>query len=218
MTITIRHLGLTQYQDTFAAMQAFTAERDSNTADELWLTQHPPVFTQGQAGKPEHLLHNSNIPLVKSDRGGQITFHGPGQIVLYTLVDIKRADIGVREMVCLLEKSTIDTLSKLDITAFGKPDAPGVYVSDEPSEKKIASLGLRVRQGRTYHGLALNVDMDLAPFQHINPCGYAGLQMTQIREFVETVNLVEVENTLVDAVKRRLENARHDSTACQPNS
>lgn len=200
MKIVTRQLGLTPYSETFVAMKAFTAARTADSQDELWLTQHFPVFTQGQAGKPEHLLRTTDIPLIKSDRGGQITYHGPGQIVLYTLVDIKRAGIGVRQMVCLIEKSLIETLNTLNIDAFGKPDAPGVYVSD----KKIASLGLRVRQGRTYHGLALNADMDLAPFQQINPCGYAGLRMAQIRDFVKIVELEAIEKMLINAVTHRL--------------
>lgn len=200
MTIAIRRLGLTSYHETFAAMKTFTDARNTVSADELWLTQHPAVFTQGQAGKPEHLLRTSNIPLVQSDRGGQITYHGPGQIVLYTLVDIKRAGIGVRDMVCLIEKSIIETLSAWGIEAFAKLDAPGVYVAD----KKIASLGLRVRQGRTYHGLALNADMDLMPFQQINPCGYEGLRMTHIRNFVNVVDINAIEDSLLQSLTRRL--------------
>ncbi len=205
MAIITRQLGLTHYNDTFADMQAFTAERNAETPDEIWLTQHHPVFTQGQAGKPEHLLQTSNIPVVQSDRGGQVTYHGPGQIVLYVLIDIRRAKIGVRKMVSILEDSIIDTLATGDISAYAKPDAPGVYVDG----KKIASLGLRVRKGCTYHGLALNVDMDLSPFQLINPCGYQGLQMTQVSElsphFNTSFSLEAIEKLLAEAVKQRIE-------------
>ncbi len=175
-------------------MKAFTAERRSDTPDEIWSTQHHPVFTQGQAGKPEHLLRQSDIPLVQSDRGGQITYHGPGQLVLYTLIDIKRAGIGVRQWVDALENSIINTLSELGIRAKADPKAPGVYVDG----KKIASLGLRVRQGRCYHGLALNVEMDLAPFQLINPCGYSGLQMTQVSALTKQYSIQGLEKRLID--------------------
>lgn len=187
-----RQLGLTNYSEIFEAMKAFTAQRNSNTPDELWLTQHYPVFTQGQAGKSEHILKQSKIPIVQSDRGGQITYHAQGQLVLYTLIDIKRAGIGIRHMVRLLENSIIAILSTLNITAYADPKAPGVYVAG----KKIASLGLRVRQGRTYHGLALNIDMDLSPFQLINPCGYAGLKMTQVSELTSEFDVVQIEQQL----------------------
>lgn len=192
MSIITRQLGLTDYLETFNKMKAFTQQRDEHTADEIWLTQHHPVFTQGQAGKPEHLLQQPDIPVIQSDRGGQITYHGPGQIVLYTLIDIKRAGIGVRQMVSLIENSIIATLTELGITANADPEAPGVYVAG----KKIASLGLRVRRGCTYHGLALNTDMDLSPFQLINPCGYQGLKMTQISELCETVDYSHIEQRL----------------------
>lgn len=185
MKIHTRFLGVTDYVSTYEAMKAFTATRDGDTADELWLTQHYPVFTQGQAGKPEHLLFSNDIPVVQSDRGGQITYHGLGQIVLYFLIDIKRAKIGVREMVTLMEETLIHTLVECGVTAFAKTDAPGVYVEDNGMVKKMASLGLRVRNGRTYHGLALNVDMDLSPFSQINPCGYQGLSMTQLSDFTD---------------------------------
>ncbi len=198
--IVVRHLGLSDYQDTFAAMKAFTAERRADTPDELWLTQHHPVFTQGQAGKPEHLLKPADIPVIQSDRGGQITYHGEGQLVLYTLIDIKRAGLGVRQMVTLLEDSIIATLGQWGIAANADPHAPGVYVQG----KKIASLGLRVRKGCTYHGLALNVDMDLTPFSLINPCGYRGLQMTQMRDLAEGVEFGEVESVLVAAIRSGL--------------
>lgn len=193
MTMIItRSLGITDYSETFAAMKTFTRQRTKETADELWLTQHPAVFTQGQAGKPEHLLQQAEIPVVQSDRGGQITYHGLGQLILYTLIDIKRAGIGIRQMVSLLENCLIAVLSELNIVAEADPEAPGVYVEG----KKIASLGLRVRQGCTYHGLALNVDMDLSPFQSINPCGYRGLQMTQVSQLTELFNFRDIEQRL----------------------
>lgn len=193
----IKHLGLTDYEKTFTAMRNFTAERDADTPDELWLTQHHSVFTQGQAGKPEHLLFPGDIPVVQSDRGGQVTYHGPGQAVLYFLIDIKRAKIGVRAMVTLMEQIVIDVLAKYHVSGFAQADAPGVYVQTDHVVKKIASLGLRVRSGRTYHGLALNVDMDLTPFQRINPCGYAGLTMTQLSDLTPCSSAT-VEQQLTD--------------------
>lgn len=193
-------MGLTDYEETFAAMKAFTAKRSADCRDELWLTQHYPVFTQGKAGKAEHLINQGNIPLVQSDRGGQLTYHGPGQIVLYALVDIKRAGIGVRQIVTILENGIIDVLNGLGIEAQSDPFAPGVYVNGD----KIASLGLRVKRGCTYHGVALNVDMDLGPFSQINPCGYKGLNITQISAFSDDYDFIELERELSDAVIRRL--------------
>ena len=174
-------LGLRDYTPVFAAMQAFTAARDEATEDELWVVEHPPVFTQGMAGKPEHILQADNIPVVQIDRGGQITYHGPGQLVVYTMIDFKRRKTGVRTIVSALENSIIATLAEYGIAAAADPKRPGVYVDG----RKIASLGLRIKNGSVYHGLALNVDMDLAPFTHINPCGYAGLEMTQIADWVQ---------------------------------
>jgi lipoyl(octanoyl) transferase len=175
----IRRLGVADYLPTWHAMQAFTTARDAATADEIWLLQHPPVYTLGLAGKPEHLLRNdTGIPLVKIDRGGQITYHGPGQIVAYVLLDLKRRNLGVRALVRKLEAAVIDLLAGYNIAAHYRTDAPGVYVNDS----KIAALGLRVKNGCCYHGLALNIDMDLTPFQAINPCGYAGLAVTQLRD------------------------------------
>lgn len=173
----MRHLGRVEYEATWRAMQAFTAARDADTPDELWLLEHPPVFTQGQAGKPEHLIADTEIPVVPIDRGGQITYHGPGQVVAYVLVDLRRRGYGVRELVTRMEQAVIDLLAGQGVTAVRRPGAPGVYVADA----KIAALGLRVRQGCTYHGLAFNVDMDLRPFAAINPCGYAGMAVTQCR-------------------------------------
>lgn len=171
----VRHLGIRPYLDVWQAMQAFTDQRDASTPDEIWLLEHDAVFTQGQAGKAEHLLQSTTIPVVQSDRGGQITYHGPGQLIAYLLLDVRRKGITVRELVTVLEQAVIALLARHGITASAKPDAPGVYVDG----KKIASLGLRIRRGCSFHGLALNINMDLHPFSLINPCGYAGLQMTQ---------------------------------------
>ena len=174
----IHNLGLRPYQEIWDAMRACTAARDADSADQIWLVQHPPVYTQGQAGKPEHLLAPGDIPVIQIDRGGQITYHGPGQTVMYLLLDLRRAGIGIRALVSLIEESVIGYLQELGIRAQSRIDAPGVYVDG----KKIASLGLRVRHGCTYHGVALNVDMNLEPFSRINPCGLVGMQMTQLRD------------------------------------
>lgn len=182
-TLRIRSLGRVDYADSMAAMRAFTLGRVADTPDELWLVQHPPVFTQGLAGKAEHVLAPGDIPVVQVDRGGQVTYHAPGQLVAYVLFDLARAKIGVREMVERLELALIALLADFGVQAHARRDAPGVYVD----ACKIASLGLKIRQGRCYHGLALNVDMDLTPFSRINPCGYAGLRMCQLRDFVPDV-------------------------------
>ncbi|MCU1727772.1 lipoyl(octanoyl) transferase LipB [Pseudomonas sp. 7P_10.2_Bac1] len=186
----IRELGQLDYERTWLAMQRFTDERrhKPDTQDEVWLVQHPPVFTQGQAGKAEHLLLPGDIPVVKSDRGGQVTYHGPGQLVAYLLLDVRRLGFGVRELVSRMEQCLIDLLATYGITAAAKADAPGVYVDGA----KIASLGLRIRNGCSFHGLALNVDMDLEPFRRINPCGYAGLAMTQLRDHAGPIEFAEV--------------------------
>ncbi|WP_312515147.1 lipoyl(octanoyl) transferase LipB [Stutzerimonas nitrititolerans] len=184
----VRELGLVEYLPTWQAMQHFTNNRGPQTADEVWLLQHFPVFTQGQAGKAEHLLLPGDIPVVQADRGGQVTYHGPGQLVGYLLLDVRRLGFGVRELVNRIEHSLIDLLAGYGVEAAAKPDAPGVYVDGA----KIASLGLRIRNGRSFHGLALNVEMDLEPFQRINPCGYAGLKMTQLRDLVGPVDFAEV--------------------------
>ncbi|WP_236251047.1 lipoyl(octanoyl) transferase LipB [Jeongeupia sp. HS-3] len=164
-------------------MQAFTDARTPETSDEIWLLEHPPVFTLGQAGKPEHILQRGEIPIVKIDRGGQVTYHGPGQLIAYTLLDLRRLGFGVRELVRRLENSVIALLADYDIDAYGKVDAPGVYVRDELGEAKIAALGLRIRNGCCFHGLSFNVNMDLAPFAMINPCGYEGLRVAQLSDF-----------------------------------
>jgi lipoyl(octanoyl) transferase len=197
----LRELGLVDYASTFAAMKSFTDARDAGTPDELWLLQHPPVFTQGQAGKAEHVLAPGDIPVVQVDRGGQVTYHGPGQWVLYLLLDLRRRELGVRALVDVIEHSIIAMLADYGISAQGRPDAPGVYVAGD----KIAALGLRVRRGCSYHGLALNVDMDLEPFNRINPCGYAGLKATSMAQLLPQVpKMPTVGNALVASVQRHL--------------
>jgi len=174
----LRRLGRVEYAPTLAAMQAFTATRTPDTPDELWLLEHPPVFTLGQAGKREHVLQDIGIPVVPIDRGGQVTYHGPGQVVIYLLLDLKRRGYGVKELVRRMEQAVIDLLAEVGIKGERLAGAPGIYVDGA----KIAALGLRVKGGCTYHGLALNVHMDLAPFRAINPCGYAGMAVTQLRD------------------------------------
>ncbi|MDB5970982.1 MAG: lipB [Hydrocarboniphaga sp.] len=173
--------GLSDYAATLAQMRAFTETRDDDTPDELWFLQHPAVFTQGQAGRDEHVLMAGDIPVIRSNRGGQVTYHGPGQIVVYVLLNLHRAGYGIRTLVSRIENALIDTLAGYGITAYADPKAPGVYVDIGQVRHKIASLGLRISRGCSYHGLALNTDMDLAPFGRINPCGYEGLQVTQVR-------------------------------------
>lgn len=185
----VRKLGLVDYAETWQAMQHFTDTRDEHAQDELWLLEHQRVFTQGQAGKAEHLLMPGDIPVVQVDRGGQVTYHGPGQLVAYPLINLRRRKLGVRDLVTAIENTIIASVAPFGIKAYAKPDAPGVYVDGcdlqafERRGDKIASLGLRVRRGCSFHGLALNVDMDLSPFQRINPCGYQGLEMTQVSQW-----------------------------------
>lgn len=198
--LVVRRLGLVDYEPTWAAMRTFTDARDASTPDELWLLQHPPVFTLGQAGKPEHLLRETGIPLVKIDRGGQITYHGPGQIVVYLLVDLHRRRLKVREMVTLMEQALIDCLAGYGLGAERKEGAPGVYIDGA----KIAALGLRVRNGCSYHGLALNVDADLTPFSAINPCGYEGLQTIRMKDFGVTDGVEAVGERLLAHLRRLL--------------
>lgn len=198
-TLTVRRLSRVEYVPAWRAMQRFTDERDDDTPDELWLLEHPPVFTQGQAGKAEHLLAPGDIPVIQVDRGGQVTYHGPGQIVAYPLVDLKRRGVGVRGLVCRIEEAVIRVLNHYGVEGERKSGAPGIYVDGA----KIASLGLRVRRGRSFHGLAFNVDMDLEPFQRINPCGFQGLQVTQLVEFV-TVDIDDVQNRLASELADRL--------------
>ncbi len=174
----IRYLGVKNYADVLSEMQTFNAQRNENTADEIWLLEHPSVFTLGTNSKPEHLLNPENIPVVQSDRGGQVTYHAPGQLIAYVLIDVKRKGMGVRQLVTALENAVVKFLAKVGIDAAADPKAPGVYVQGE----KIAALGLRVKQGGCYHGLSLNVDMNLADFDRINPCGYAGMQVTSLKK------------------------------------
>lgn len=197
-TLLVRQSGLRDWQTVSEAMHQFTDRRDSNSADEIWLVEHFPVFTQGQAGKAEHLLMPGDIPVVQSDRGGQVTYHGPGQQIMYVLVDIKRRKLGIRQLVTALEETVIATLAHFGITARARADAPGVYVG----EQKICSLGLRIRKGCSFHGLALNVAMDLEPFLRINPCGYAGMTMTQLSALKPGVTPQDVQPLLIEAFAR----------------
>lgn len=199
-TVIIRTLGLQHYIECWNAMQHFTGQRDENTPDEIWFLEHPPVFTQGQNGKPEHLLHSGNIPVIKTDRGGQITYHGPGQLVAYTLVDLKRKKLNIREIVTLLEKSVIDLLAEYQTEATARREAPGIYIGN----KKICSVGLRIRRGCSYHGLALNVAMDLGPFKQINPCGSQGLEMTQFSVIQPAIDIKTVEKKLAEYLTKNL--------------
>jgi len=181
-TVRVRALGRTDYETTWRAMQAFTDTRNETTADEIWLTEHPPIYTLGLAGRREHLLRDNGIRVLKVDRGGQVTYHGPGQLVAYTLFDLRRSRVGIRAMVRSIEGAVIEWLRTLGISAYGKPSAPGVYVAVIGEEAKIAALGLKVRNGCTYHGLAVNIAMDLTPFADIDPCGYPGTKVTQLAD------------------------------------
>lgn len=197
----VRRLGQVDYLPTLEAMRTLTAERDAGSADEIWLLEHPPVFTQGQAGKAEHVLAAGAIPIVQVERGGQVTYHGPGQLVAYLMLDIRRLKIGVRDLVTAMEQALVSLLASYGVEAAPRADAPGVYVG----AAKIASLGLRIRRGCSFHGLALNVDMDMQPFQRINPCGYAGLAMTQLRDQVSgELSMEEVAERLERALRQAL--------------
>ncbi len=201
MDIVVKRLGRVDYAPTFQAMQDFTAARSDTTADELWIVEHPPVYTLGQAGKPEHILRDVGIPLVKIDRGGQVTYHGPGQVVIYLLLDLARLKIKVRELVTAIEQGVIDLLAEHDVTAERRDGAPGVYVGDA----KVAALGLRIRNGCSYHGVSLNVDMDLYPFTAINPCGYAGLKVIQTRDLNIPLSVDEAGEQLARHLLRQLD-------------
>jgi lipoyl(octanoyl) transferase len=205
--IIVRQLGRQAYLPIWQAMQDFTDLRDDNTSDELWLVEHEPVFTQGQAGKEEHVLAPGDIPLVKVDRGGQVTYHGPGQQMLYVLLNLRRYHLGVRQLVSALENCVVNTLAEYNITAYPKADAPGVYVAD----KKICSIGLRIRKGCSFHGLALNVNMDLSPFKRINPCGYAGLEMLNCADLHGPNSLIEAGSKIVQAFCKLLPTAAEQS-------
>jgi lipoyl(octanoyl) transferase len=197
----VKELGLVDYLPTWQAMQEFTDSRDQSSQDEIWLLQHPPVFTQGKSGKSEHLLSTGDIPVVQSDRGGQVTYHGPGQLVAYLLFDLRRRDLGVRALVDVIENSVVALLADYGIKSCARPEAPGVYVGDN----KIASLGLRVRRGCSFHGVSLNIDMDLEPFSRINPCGYPGLGVTQLADLVDDKpDITQIGHQLVEHIVRQL--------------
>ncbi len=200
MSTIIRHLGAQNYESTWSDMQKFTQERQPETPDEIWVTEHPAVYTLGLNGKQEHLLNASNIPVVNSDRGGQVTYHGPGQLVVYILLDIKRLNINVRQLVTLLEQAMVATLAQHGVVAIARADAPGVYVND----KKIGSIGLRIKKNCSYHGLSLNNNMNLQPFQNINPCGYPGLQVTQLADLGITLSTAQLAITVVQFIKAAL--------------
>lgn len=196
----VKFLGRVEYEPTWRAMQTFTDQRTAETSDEVWFLEHPPVYTLGLAGKEEHLLCQTDIPVVKIDRGGQVTYHGPGQLVAYLLIDFKRLGIGVRELVRRIENSVIDLLAEFGIVANGDVNAPGVYVNGE----KIAALGLRIKNGAVYHGLSLNVDMDLTPFTWINPCGYTNLKVTQMKDLGAHISVEEAAWRLLPHLERHL--------------
>ena len=204
----IRTLGRTDYEACWRAMREFTDARDADTPDEIWLTEHPPVYTLGLAGRREHVLRDNGIPVIKVDRGGQVTYHGPGQLVAYLLVDLRRARLGVRDMVRAIEAAVVEFLDSQRISAYGRSDAPGVYVRRGGVESKIAALGLKVRNGCTYHGLALNVAMDLAPFADIDPCGYPGLAVTQLADFGVDLDVAAAGALLAPVVARHLARPR----------
>ena len=204
MGLIVRHLGQQPYESVWQDMQRFTEQRDKNTNDEIWIVQHPPVFTLGKAGKAEHLLNTGDIPVVQVDRGGQVTYHGPGQLVVYVLLDLNRLKLGIRELVTRLENCVIGLLSEYDVKAESKKEAPGVYVDG----RKIAALGLRVRRGCCFHGLALNVDMDLEPFARINPCGYEGLETTQLSDFITDINFDIITQQLLDQLEQQIQNTQ----------
>lgn len=203
----LRYLGVQPYLETWQAMSEFTELRNEHTADEIWVVEHPAVFTQGSAGKAEHLLQQTDIPVVKSDRGGQITYHAPGQLIVYLLINIRRKSFNVRTLVTIIEQGIIDLLSDYGVQAVAKPDAPGVYVNG----KKIASLGLKIRRGCSFHGLALNVDMDLSPFLQINPCGYAGLEMTQCKNEGIELSVNALAPLLIEKMNHQLQYSQIES-------
>jgi len=203
----VRFLGQVDYETTWLAMKQFTDQRTPQTRDEIWLLQHPPTYTQGQAGKPEHLLNARQIPVVQIDRGGQITYHGPGQIVAYLLLDLRRWKINVRQLVRLMEQSVINILADYNIVASGRVDAPGVYVGDA----KIAALGLKIKHSCCYHGLSFNIDMDLTPYDFINPCGYTGLRVTQLKDFGVDATPNQIEQSLAKQLLELLAACRSSS-------
>jgi lipoyl(octanoyl) transferase len=198
--VIIRELGLQPYETIWRDMQQFTQERTEETPDEIWVLEHLPVYTLGLNGKQEHLLNPGDIPVIQSDRGGQVTYHGPGQLVVYTLIDIKRLKLGIRQLVTLLEQAMIATLAQFGIAAIAKPEAPGVYVND----KKIGSIGIRIKNNASYHGISLNNNMDLSPFNYINTCGFKDLQVTQLADLGVTVSIADLAISVVNAINTSL--------------
>jgi lipoyl(octanoyl) transferase len=198
--LTMRWLGWQDYSTCWQAMQKFTNERSAETMDEIWFLEHHPVFTQGQNGKPEHILNAGDIPIVQTDRGGQVTYHGPGQLMVYFLIDLRRKHLNVRALVSALEQSIVDLLNEFNVNAYAKCDAPGVYID----EKKICSIGLRIRKGCSYHGIAFNIAMDLEPFKRINPCGFQSLQMTQLIDYTESQDPQTASEKLIPHLQKNL--------------
>lgn len=205
-SLKVCYLGQVPYEETWQRMQEYTNIRTPDDLDQIWILEHPPVFTQGLAGKEEHLLAPGDIPVVQVDRGGQVTYHGPGQLVVYLLLDVKRLGTGVRQLVTLMETAVVECLKQAGVCAYPKPDAPGVYVQIHGEECKIASLGLRIRRGCSFHGLAFNLDMDISPFLRINPCGYQGLRMTQLKEVAPQVTPGQATQWVLDHLIRGLGN------------
>ncbi|MCW8930931.1 MAG: lipoyl(octanoyl) transferase LipB [Gammaproteobacteria bacterium] len=199
-TLQVKNLGMQHYEPVWHAMQTFTENRTEETTDEIWLLEHEPVFTLGRNGKKEHILSKTRIPIVEIDRGGQVTYHGPGQLVIYLMIDIKRRGLGVRRLVTLIEQSIIDTLGEYHLSAKAKKEAPGVYIEDA----KIAALGLRIKRGCSFHGLSLNLDMDLAPFSLINPCGYKNLEVIQLSDYIEGIEMSQVQQQLTSHLIKNL--------------
>jgi lipoyl(octanoyl) transferase len=198
-TFTIREFGIEPYQPIYESMQEFTANRQADTGDEIWFVEHLPVFTLGLAGKQEHILQQTSIPVIRTDRGGQVTYHAPGQLMVYLLLDMKRSKLGIRDLVTRLEQTVVELLASYDISALAKKEAPGVYVN----QKKIASIGLKIKQYRCYHGLSLNINMDLDPFKQINPCGYEGLQMTQLSDLGINKTRTEIQQDILMQLQRQ---------------
>ncbi|HHC6645038.1 TPA: lipoyl(octanoyl) transferase LipB [Vibrio parahaemolyticus] len=211
--LVVKRLGRQDYEPVWKAMHEFTDQRTEETPDEVWLVEHNPVFTQGQAGKAEHLINTGDIPVVQSDRGGQVTYHGPGQLVAYFLINLRRKKLGVRDLVTTIENLVINTLKAYNIDSAARPDAPGVYVDG----KKLCSLGLRIRKGCSFHGLALNVNMDLTPFLRINPCGYAGMEMVQVSQFNGPSDVETVEKQLIEELVTLLDYERVEFSTEAPS-
>ena len=203
-TVIVKNLGLQEYQPIWSAMQDFTLQRNADSYDEIWLLEHQSVFTVGRNGQPEHILETSHIPIINIDRGGQITYHGPGQLVIYLMLDIKRRHLGVRKLITLIEQSIIDTLRDYQINAYAKKEAPGVYIDDS----KIAALGLRIKKGCTFHGLSLNIAMDLSPFKQINPCGYKNLKIVQLSDYIHDIKLSQVQQKMITYLVKNIGYAR----------